>query len=105
MRKLTKTCSGWLEPLLDEIARDSTNVVCPVIGRRPHFVINSSIINSYSLLPDVINDDTLAYQGGSYFAVGGFDWNLQVFTIHVIVAIISIISIIFGIPIDTCIVV
>jgi len=48
---------GWLEPLLDEIARDSTNVVCPVI--------------------DVINDDTLAYQGGSYFAVGGFDWNLQ----------------------------
>jgi len=48
---------GWLEPLLDEIARDPTRVVCPVI--------------------DVINDDTLAYQGGAYFAVGGFDWNLQ----------------------------
>jgi len=49
--------TGWLEPLLERIARDPTNVVCPVI--------------------DVISDDTLAYQGGSYFAVGGFDWNLQ----------------------------
>jgi len=48
---------GWLEPLLDRIARDPSNVVCPVI--------------------DVINDETLAYQGSSYFAVGGFDWNLQ----------------------------
>jgi len=48
---------GWLEPLLDRIARDSTTVVCPVI--------------------DVINDDTFQYQGGAYFAVGGFDWNLQ----------------------------
>jgi polypeptide N-acetylgalactosaminyltransferase len=49
---------GWLEPLLDRIARNSTTVVCPVI--------------------DVISDDTLAYHGGAYFAVGGFDWNLQV---------------------------
>jgi len=49
--------TGWLEPLLDRIARNSSNVVCPVI--------------------DVINDETLAYQGGSYYAVGGFDWNLQ----------------------------
>ena len=24
--------TGWLEPLLDEIARDPTRVVCPVIG-------------------------------------------------------------------------
>ena len=24
--------AGWLEPLLDEIARDPTRVVCPVIG-------------------------------------------------------------------------
>jgi len=48
---------GWLEPLLDRIARDPTTVVCPVI--------------------DVLNEDTLAYQGGAYFAVGGFDWNLQ----------------------------
>jgi len=48
---------GWLEPLLDRIARNPTTVVCPVI--------------------DVLNEDTLAYQGGSYFALGGFDWNLQ----------------------------
>ena len=50
---------GWLEPLLDRIARNKTNVVCPVI--------------------DVINDDTLEYHyrdsGG--VNVGGFDWNLQ----------------------------
>ena len=52
---------GWLEPLLDRIARNSTNVVCPVI--------------------DIINDDTLAYQKSSYLAVGGFDWNL-VFNWH-----------------------
>ena len=52
---------GWLEPLLDRIARDPTNVVCPVI--------------------DIINDDTLAYQKSSYLAVGGFDWNL-VFNWH-----------------------
>ena len=48
---------GWLEPLLDRIARDPTNVVCPVI--------------------DVIDTETLEYMGSSYFAVGGFDWNLQ----------------------------
>lgn len=51
---------GWLEPLLDRIARDSTTVVCPVI--------------------DVIDDSTLEYHwrdsGG--VNVGGFDWNLQV---------------------------
>ena len=38
---------------MDRIARDSTNVVCPVI--------------------DVIDTETLEYQGGSYFAVGG-EW-------------------------------
>ena len=48
---------GWLEPLLDRIARDPTNVVCPVI--------------------DVIDTETLEYMGSSYFAVGGFDWNLR----------------------------
>ena len=48
---------GWLEPLLDRIARNSSNVVCPVI--------------------DVIDTETLEYQGNGYFAVGGFDWNLQ----------------------------
>ncbi|MFN9941749.1 MAG: glycosyltransferase, partial [bacterium] len=50
---------GWLEPLLDRIARNSSNVVCPVI--------------------DVIDDDTLEYHyrdsGG--VNVGGVDWNLQ----------------------------
>lgn len=51
---------GWLEPLLDRIARNQTTVVCPVI--------------------DVIDDTTLEYHwrdsGG--VNVGGFDWNLQV---------------------------
>ncbi|XP_016967941.1 putative polypeptide N-acetylgalactosaminyltransferase 9 isoform X2 [Drosophila biarmipes] len=50
---------GWLEPLLDRIARNATTVVCPVI--------------------DVISDETLEYHyrdsGG--VNVGGFDWNLQ----------------------------
>ncbi|XP_011500042.1 PREDICTED: putative polypeptide N-acetylgalactosaminyltransferase 9 [Ceratosolen solmsi marchali] len=50
---------GWLEPLLDRIARNQTTVVCPVI--------------------DVIDDTTLEYHwrdsGG--VNVGGFDWNLQ----------------------------
>jgi len=48
---------GWMEPLIDRIARDPTNVVCPVI--------------------DVLDTETLEYQGNGYFAVGGFDWNLQ----------------------------
>ena len=48
---------GWMEPLLDRIARNSAIVVCPVI--------------------DVLNTETLEYQGSGYFAVGGFDWNLQ----------------------------
>ncbi|KAF4520992.1 hypothetical protein B566_EDAN002488 [Ephemera danica] len=51
---------GWLEPLMDRIARNSTTVVCPVI--------------------DVVDDTTLEYHwrdsGG--VNVGGFDWNLQV---------------------------
>jgi polypeptide N-acetylgalactosaminyltransferase len=51
---------GWLEPLLDRIARDKTNVVCPVI--------------------DVIDDDTLgfSYQDASGIQVGGFDWEMTV---------------------------
>ncbi|XP_052565149.1 putative polypeptide N-acetylgalactosaminyltransferase 9 isoform X2 [Culex pipiens pallens] len=51
--------TGWLEPLLDRIAKNSTTVVCPVI--------------------DVIDDNTMEYHyrdsGG--VNVGGFDWNLQ----------------------------
>ncbi|XP_061383662.1 putative polypeptide N-acetylgalactosaminyltransferase 9 isoform X3 [Danaus plexippus] len=50
---------GWLEPLLDRIARNKTNVVCPVI--------------------DVIDDNTLEYhyRDSTSVNVGGFDWNLQ----------------------------
>lgn len=59
---------GWLEPLLDRIARDPTTVVCPVI--------------------DVIDDTTLEYHwrdsGG--VNVGGFDWNLQVNEIFVLLS-------------------
>lgn len=49
---------GWLEPLLDRIAIDKTNVVCPVI--------------------DVIDDESLAfsYQTSEMLQVGGFDWML-----------------------------
>lgn len=51
--------TGWLEPLLDRIARSSSTVVCPVI--------------------DVIDDTTLQYHyhDSSGVQVGGFDWNLQ----------------------------
>jgi len=52
--------SGWLEPLLDRIAREASTVVCPVI--------------------DVIDDSTLEfhYRDAGGVNVGGFDWNLQV---------------------------
>lgn len=51
---------GWLEPLLQRIAKDRKTVVCPVI--------------------DVINDKTFEYhfrKEASSINVGGFDWNLQ----------------------------
>lgn len=50
---------GWLEPLLDRIATNPTNVVCPVI--------------------DVIDDSTLEFhfRDSTGVNVGGFDWNLQ----------------------------
>lgn len=58
---------GWLEPLLDEIHKDYTIVVTPVI--------------------DVIDDNTLQYHYGSAksTSIGGFDWNLQ-FNWHAIPA-------------------
>lgn len=51
---------GWLEPLLDRIAREASTVVCPVI--------------------DVIDDSSLEfhYRDAGGVNVGGFDWNLQV---------------------------
>ena len=51
--------SGWLEPLLNRIAENRSNVVAPII--------------------DVLADDTLRYQFSSArsTSVGGFDWNLQ----------------------------
>jgi len=50
---------GWLEPLLDRIALNESNVVAPVI--------------------DVVDDKTMQYKFGSAKAtnVGGFEWNLQ----------------------------
>ncbi|XP_057380464.1 putative polypeptide N-acetylgalactosaminyltransferase 9 isoform X2 [Daphnia carinata] len=48
---------GWLEPLLDRIARNTSFVVTPII--------------------DVIDDSTFQYHYGPGVAVGGFDWNLQ----------------------------
>uniref|UniRef100_A0A5K3EWY6 Glyco_trans_2-like domain-containing protein n=1 Tax=Mesocestoides corti TaxID=53468 RepID=A0A5K3EWY6_MESCO len=50
--------TGWLEPLLDRIAENSTNVVVPVI--------------------DVINSETLQYNHApsKSIQVGGFDWSL-----------------------------
>ena len=51
--------AGWLEPLLDEIHKNKTTVVTPVI--------------------DVIDDTTLQLQYGSATStsLGGFDWGLQ----------------------------
>lgn len=52
--------TGWLEPLLDRIARDQTTVVCPVI--------------------DVISDDTFQIRPSRArdVQVGGFNWGLIV---------------------------
>lgn len=50
---------GWLEPLLDRIAENETNVVTPII--------------------DVLDDKNLQYHWSSAkgTSVGGFDWNMQ----------------------------
>ena len=55
--------AGWAEPLLDRIATDERNVVCPVIDR--------------------IADDTytFSYHPAKYTFVGGFNWDL-IFTWH-----------------------
>jgi polypeptide N-acetylgalactosaminyltransferase len=61
------TCvhTGWLEPMVDRIARNWSTVVVPVI--------------------DAILDDTLkfSYQPAKATQVGGFNWAL-VFTWHYI---------------------
>lgn len=50
---------GWLEPLLDPISQNRTNVVTPVI--------------------DTIDDMTLKYhfETANLMSVGGFNWDLQ----------------------------
>lgn len=48
---------GWLEPLLSEIYKDRTTVVCPII--------------------DVISDETFEYHAGSDMTYGGFNWKLN----------------------------
>lgn len=51
---------GWLEPLLDRIAKNKTNVVAPVI--------------------DIIDDSTFefSYQDDYGLQIGGFDWEMTV---------------------------
>ena len=55
---------GWLEPMVDRIADNWSNVVAPIIG--------------------VINDETFEYKlsKAKDIQVGGFTWNL-IFTWHV----------------------
>lgn len=48
---------GWLEPLLFEIHKNRTSVVCPII--------------------DVISDDSFEYIVGSDMTWGGFNWRLN----------------------------
>lgn len=48
---------GWLEPLLYEIHKNRSSVVCPII--------------------DVISDDTFEYITGSDMTWGGFNWKLN----------------------------
>lgn len=53
---LVAVITGWLPPVLDRIARNSSTVVCPDI--------------------DAISDETFEYRIG-FPAVGGLNWNLQ----------------------------
>jgi hypothetical protein len=58
-----EAADGWLEPLLNEIKKNETTVVTPII--------------------DIIDKDTMEYKfsTSSKVSVGGFDWNMQ-FTWH-----------------------
>lgn len=58
-----EAAQGWLEPLLEEIYKNETTVVTPMI--------------------DIIDKDTFEYKytKNNRVSVGGFDWNLQ-FTWH-----------------------
>ena len=49
--------TGWLEPLLYEIHKDRTNVICPII--------------------DVISDESFEFLTGSDLTYGGFNWKLN----------------------------
>lgn len=51
-----EAADGWLEPLLERIAANKTNVVCPVI--------------------DIINDETFAYTRSFELHWGAFNWEL-----------------------------
>lgn len=57
---------------MDRIARNSTNVVTPII--------------------DVIDDTTFQYHFGPGVAVGGFDWNLQVVPSRVVYGSFSLLG-------------
>ena len=58
MAFVNKNCNqGWLEPLLFEIKKDKTNVICPII--------------------DVISDETFEFLTGSDLTYGGFNWKLN----------------------------
>ena len=59
LKRVNEINEGWLEPLMDRIARNSTKVVCPVI--------------------DLIHEETFALEfDRKSVQVGGFDWGLQV---------------------------
>lgn len=56
---------GWLQPLLDVIARDPTHVVSPMIAN----IIDETFQLKFS---------HHKLSAGYRFFVGGFDWGLQV---------------------------
>ena len=53
----TECTPGWLEPLLDRIARNRSTIVSPSV--------------------DIIDHDTFEYNIAPYESVGGFNWNLM----------------------------